>query len=111
MSGQVRRRTFLGSGAAVAALPCTARAQQDGRVRTIGVLTGFVEADQDAQARIHTFRQGLADLGWVEGRSLRIRVRWAGPNGADHQRHARDLVALAPAAILTTGMPTTLAMR
>ena len=48
----------------------------DGRVRRVGMALGNDEADPESQARFQTFGQRLADLGWVEGRNLRIDVRW-----------------------------------
>jgi putative ABC transport system substrate-binding protein len=80
-------------------------------VRRIGVLMGYAEADQEGQARFQAFRQGLADLGWIEGRNLRIDARWAGVDVARHRSHARELVALAPDAILAANTPTTQALR
>jgi ABC-type uncharacterized transport system substrate-binding protein len=104
----MRRRSFLTLlGGAAAAWPLAARAQQDGRVRRIGVLMSNVEADPEAQGWLQAFRRGLADLGWVEGRNLRIDVRWAGPDVAPQQRDARELVALAPDAILVNGTTAT----
>jgi putative tryptophan/tyrosine transport system substrate-binding protein len=80
-------------------------------VRRVGWLMPFDEADPEAQARFQAFSQGLADLGWVESRNLRIDVRWAGPDVARQQSLARELVALAPEAILVTGTSTTQALR
>jgi putative ABC transport system substrate-binding protein len=94
------RREFITLLGGAAAWPLAARAQQDGRVRRVGVLMPFAEANQEAQARFAAFRQGLADLGWVEGRNLRLDVRWAGPDVASQQSQARELVALTPEVIL-----------
>jgi putative ABC transport system substrate-binding protein len=108
----MRRREFIsGLGSATAAWPLAARAQQDGRMRRIGVLMGYAEADPEAQARIAAFRQGLADLGWVEGRNVRFDVRWTGGDDALQRSHASELVALAPDVILATNTPTALALR
>src|SRR5438477_12431336 len=93
------RREFIALGGAVA-WPIAARAQQDGRARRVGVLMGLTETDPEGQARVQAFRQGLADLGWAEGRNLRVDVRWAEPDGGRQQSYARELVALAPAGIL-----------
>ena len=108
----MERREFVTIlGGAAAAWPLAARAQQGGRVRRVGALMAFSEADPEGQARFQAFRQGLADLGWVEGRNVRIDVRWAGPDVARHQSHARELVALAPEAILVNGTTATQALR
>jgi putative ABC transport system substrate-binding protein len=108
----MQRRDFLTLlGGAAAAWPLAARAQQGERVRRVGVLMGFAEADPEAQARVQAFRQGLADRGWVEGRNLSIDVRWAGADTARRQDQARDLVALAPDVILVTSTTATQALR
>jgi putative ABC transport system substrate-binding protein len=108
----MRRREFITLlGGAAAAWPLTARAQQDGRVRRVGVLMAYAETDQEMQARFQAIRHGLADLGWVEGRNLRLDVRWAGADLARQQSHARELVALAPEAILASNTSTTQALQ
>src|SRR5437899_3236667 len=109
MTDRIRRREFITllGGSAATAWPLAARAQQDGRMRRAGVLMPYHDVDPEAQARIQRFRQGLADLGWVEGRNLRIDVRWAGVDIALQRSHARELVALAPEVILATNTPTT----
>jgi ABC-type uncharacterized transport system substrate-binding protein len=91
-----RRREFLGllAGAAVA-WPLAARAQQGERVRRIGVLNGRSRDDPEYQARMAAFQQALAQLGWTDGRNLRIDIRW-GTNADDLRRHAAELAALAP---------------
>src|SRR5262249_55581848 len=88
-----------------------ARAQQREPVRLVGVLMPFRETDQEAQARLQLFRQELTNLGWVEGRNLRIDVRWTGPDVASQRSHAYELIALTPDAILTNTTPVTLALR
>jgi putative ABC transport system substrate-binding protein len=98
----MKRRALLSGLGAATAWPVAARAQQDGRVRRVGVLTGNAEDDPEGQARIQSFRHALADLGWVADRNVHIDVRWAGADIARQERHARDLVAQAPEVILTT---------
>ena len=92
----IRRREFITLLGGAAAWPLVARAQQGDRVRRVGVLVPYVQADQEAQARGQAFRQTLADLGWVEGRNLRMDVRWAGTDIARQRSQARELVGLAP---------------
>jgi putative tryptophan/tyrosine transport system substrate-binding protein len=109
---KMQRRSFLTLlGGAAAACPIATRAQQDGRVRRVGALMAFPEADPEGQARVHIFQRGLADLGWVEGRNLHIDVRWTGADAARHQSDARELVALTPEVILASSTSTTLALR
>jgi putative tryptophan/tyrosine transport system substrate-binding protein len=80
-----------------------ARAQQSDRMRRIGVLNGQAANDPDAQANIAAFLQGLQQLGWTDGRNVRIDHRWAAGNPADIRKYAAELVALAPEVILATG--------
>jgi putative ABC transport system substrate-binding protein len=108
----MRRREFITFlGGAAAAWPIAASAQQDGRLRRVGVLLPNADTDPQGQARVQAFRQGLGDLGWVEGRNLRIDVRWAGSDVARQHSYARELAALAPEVILVNGTSTTQALR
>jgi putative ABC transport system substrate-binding protein len=107
----MRRREFITLLGGAAAWPVAARAQQDGRMRRVGVLISFLEADQEMQPRFQAFREGLAGLGWIEGRNLRLDVRWAGPDVARQREHARELVASSPEVILTTSTTITQAAR
>jgi len=107
----MRRRDFIAGLGGAAAWPLAARAQPNGRVRRIGVLIASSEIDQEAQARLQTFRQSLADLGWVEGHEVRIDVRWAGPDVAQQHVYARELIALTPDLLLTNATTATQALR
>src|SRR5262249_19135246 len=91
--------------------PLAARAQQDGRVRGVGVLMGFAQDDQESLARIGAFKQGLAAAGWIEGRNLSVDVRWASPNVARQREAARDLISLMPEVVLATSTTVTQALR
>jgi putative ABC transport system substrate-binding protein len=106
----MKRRAFLGalSGAAVA-WPLAARAQQPDRVRTVGLLIAAAADDPEFQGRIAALRQGLAQLGWSEGRNLRIDIRWATTNAELLRKHATELVALAPDVIVSASGTTTTA--
>jgi putative tryptophan/tyrosine transport system substrate-binding protein len=100
----MRRREFITLlGGAAAAWPLAGRAQQSDRMRRIGVLNGQAANDPDAQANIAAFLQGLQQLGWTDGRNVRIDHRWAAGNPADIRKYAAELVALAPDVILATG--------
>jgi putative tryptophan/tyrosine transport system substrate-binding protein len=105
----MRRRDFITliGGAAVGS-PLAALAQQPDRVRHIGVLMAAAAADPEYQARIGAFQQGLALLGWTDGRNARIDTRWA-TNADDIRRHAAELAALAPDVILAATGTTTVA--
>jgi ABC-type uncharacterized transport system substrate-binding protein len=98
----MNRRAFISLLGGAAAWPFAARAQRGERVRRIGVFTPGV-ADQDWQGRNAAFLQGLALLGWIDGRNVRIEYRW-GEGDAEHiRKHAAELVALAPDVILAGG--------
>ena len=98
----MRRREFMLLIGGAAAWPVAVRAQQSERLRRIGVLMNTT-ADADQQANVATFRQALQQLGWADGRNVRIDVRWAGGQPSEIRRHANELVALAPDVILATG--------
>jgi putative ABC transport system substrate-binding protein len=72
-------------------------------MRRIGVLTGIAVDDPETQARYAAFLQGLQQLGWVDGRNVRIDTRSAAGNAADTRKYAAELVALAPDVILAIG--------
>ncbi len=73
-----RRELIVTFGGAVAAWPLAARAQQGDRVRRIGVLMWLNENDPGAKSNLSAFTQALADLGWTEGRNVRMDLRWYG---------------------------------
>ncbi len=99
----MRRRAFLACpAAAIVCDPVTAWAQAN-RVRRVGVLSGYAEADAEGQMLLATFQQGLAGLGWIEGRNVHIDYRRAVGSPDAAAAHAADLVRLEPDVILTTG--------
>jgi len=102
----MRRREFIALlGGAVAAWPLTGRAQQSERTRRIGVLMNLTENDPETQARRAAFLQALQELGWSEGRNLKIDYRWGMGDPDRHRKNAVELVALAPDVILAHGSP------
>ena len=95
------RREFITLlGGAAAAWPLTARAQQPGRIRRVGVLMPFAADDQEGQARLLAFAQGLQQLGWAVGDNLQIDVRWGAGDADRNRRYAAELLALTPDVIL-----------
>jgi putative tryptophan/tyrosine transport system substrate-binding protein len=108
----MRRREFIcfiGSGAA--AWPLAALAQQSDRTRRIGVLSSLAETDVEAQAWDAAFRKRLGELGWIEGRNIRIDYRW-GAGSVDRMRlFARELVQLNPDALVSISTPATAALQ
>ena len=104
----MKRRAFItliGGAAAAASLswPRAARAQQGERMRRIGVLLNLAADDPETRARLAAFLQGLQELGWSEGRNLRIDYRWGVGDTDRHRQNAAELAALAPDVILAHG--------
>jgi putative ABC transport system substrate-binding protein len=100
----VKRRQFISLLGAAAALPLSARAQQQ-RMRRIAVLTSSDESDPEAQSWIAAFREGLSKLGWAEDRNVAIDIRWTKADAEMMKRSAKDLVALQPDLVLTNSTP------
>ena len=97
----MKRREFLTLlGGAAAGWPLAARAQQRERLRRIGVLMPSAADDPEFQARMTAFLQGLAQLGWLDGRNVRIDSRWGVADADRIRKYAAELVALAPDVIL-----------
>ncbi|HEV8553146.1 MAG TPA: ABC transporter substrate-binding protein [Casimicrobiaceae bacterium] len=103
----MKRRTFITLlGGAAVAWPIAVHAQQPAmRIRRIGALIGFAETDSYGQASAHAFRQGLEQLGWVEGRNIRVDYRFAAGDPALYKTYADELVGLRPDAILAGATP------
>jgi len=99
------RREFITLVASAAAWP--ARAQQAERMRRIGVLMAFSESNPDQRSLIDAFVQGLAQLGWIDGRNVQIDVRWAGSDVDRMRTLAKQLAELRPDAILGNSTPVT----
>jgi len=102
----MRRREFILALGGAAAWPLAARAQDGERVRRIGVLLPAPANDPDYQAWVGAFRQALQELGWIDGRSVRIDIHWATVNPAEIRKQAAKLAALAPDVILAPGTST-----
>ena len=99
----MRRRDFLAGVGGAVAWPMVARGQQPERMRRIGVIFGAAASDPDLQARLAAFLQVLQQLGWTEGRNIRIESRFGGGNADNIRKHAAELAALAPDVILANG--------
>jgi putative tryptophan/tyrosine transport system substrate-binding protein len=106
-----RRELVTLLGGAAVAWPLAARAQQPERMRRIGTLMNVAETDREAPARIAAFLAGLQQLGWTDGRNVRIDHRWAAGDAERYPRYAAELVALAPDVILATAGPSVVALR
>ena len=101
----MRRREFITllGGATAAGWPLSARAQQPERMRRIGVLMNLAKDDPESKSRLAALVQGLQQLGWSEGRNLRIDTRWGIGSADSFRGYAAELVALAPDAIIASG--------
>jgi putative ABC transport system substrate-binding protein len=108
----VTRRAFITliCGAA-AAWPLAAPAQQPERMRRIGVLMNLAADDAEGQARLAAFVHDLQQLGWTDGRNVRIDVRWVAGDARLFHRYADELLALAPDAILASATPSVQALQ
>jgi hypothetical protein len=100
----MKRRQFITLlGGATVAWPLAARAQQQGRVRRIGVLMNLAADDPEGQARLAALLQGLQEVGWVIGRNAQIDIRWGAGDAEQMRKQVTEMVALAPDVILATG--------
>ena len=107
----MRRRTFIAGLGSAAAWPLAVRAQRAEHVRRIGVLTQFDENDPEWKPRYSAFTQALADLGWTEGRNVRIDLRWGRGDINRSRALAQELVGLQPDIIVTNSTPATAALQ
>jgi putative ABC transport system substrate-binding protein len=98
----MRRRHVLSMIGGAVAWPLGARAQQAGRVRSMGVLLGAAPEEAQGRAIITALSQALQELGWVDGKTARIAYRGTS-NAEQLRKHARELVALAPDVLIATG--------
>ena len=78
-------------------------------MRRIGVLVASPADDAESQARVAAFKEGLAQLGWTEGRNVRIDTRWATTNADDLRKHAAELAASTPDVLVGASGTTTVA--
>jgi putative tryptophan/tyrosine transport system substrate-binding protein len=93
VSPNVQRREFITLvGGAAAAWPLAGRAQQGERMRRIGVLMAIAADDPQSQRRMTAFVQGLQELGWTDGRNIRIDTRWTAGDTDRMRKQAAELV-------------------
>jgi putative tryptophan/tyrosine transport system substrate-binding protein len=108
----MRRREFIAALGGAAAWPVVGRAQQSGGLRRIGVLMYVPENDPQGARFFAAFRQGLQELGWADGRNVRIDTRWTGGGDADlFRKYAAELVGLGPDVILAATTQALTALR
>src|SRR5262249_48633050 len=107
-----RRREFISALGSAGMWPLAARAQLPGdRVRRIGVLMSGDETDPVGKRNVSAFTQALADLGWTNGRNVRMELRWRGGDTDRTRALAQELVGLQPDIIVTSTTPTTVAVQ
>ena len=109
---RVRRREFIKviAASATGAFPLATLAQPE-RGRRIGVLTNLSENDPAGQRFVAAFRQGLQDLGWVDGGNARIDIRSGAGDRERYRKYAAELVAIAPDVILAATTDTVVALQ
>jgi putative ABC transport system substrate-binding protein len=107
---RIGRREFIAALGGAAAWPLAARAQGN-RVRRIGVLMPYDENDPAMKLRVSAFTQALADLGWTDGRNVRIDLRWWGDDINRMRAFAHELVGLQPDIIVTAAASPTAAVQ
>jgi putative ABC transport system substrate-binding protein len=100
----MRRRDFITLVGGAGAWPLAAQAQQAARMRRVGVLTALPQNDPEAQPRMTAFEAGLRELGWVEGRNLRLDYRWVS-DASQLRAQATELVGVAPDLIVAVSTP------
>jgi putative tryptophan/tyrosine transport system substrate-binding protein len=108
----MRRRDLVAIlGGTVAGWPLLARAQRADRVRTVGMLLGLPQQDPETIDRVKAFELGMRDLGWIEGRNVRIDYRFAGTSVESINKNVTELVQLAPDVIVANGSAIMAALR
>ena len=107
----MKRRTFIAGLGTAAAWPVALRAQPAERMRRIGVLMPYDENDPVVKPRVSAFTQALADLGWIDGRNVRMDFRWGGGDANRIRALAQELVGLQPDVILANTTPDTAALQ
>ena len=110
MSIWIRRQFIAALGSAVA-WPLAARSQQPQQMRRIAVSMGWNESDREAQSNLAAFVQELQQLGWTDGRNMRIDYRWSNGDVNRMQISSKELVGSAPDAILAHTTPVTAALQ
>jgi putative ABC transport system substrate-binding protein len=107
----VKRREFIAGLGSAAAWPVAAQAQQPGRLRQIGILWPADEHDPVRKLWMAAILQGLSELGWTEGRNLRIDVRWNPRTAEQIRMYAKELVDLQPDVLVTATVRLTQAVQ
>jgi putative ABC transport system substrate-binding protein len=107
----VRRRAFIAGIGSAAVWPLAGQAQQGDRVRRIGVLIPGDENDPSVKSRLSAFTQALADLGWTDGRNVRIELQWGEGDNNRIRALAQELASLQPDIIVAGGTSASVALQ
>ena len=99
----MQRRKLITGLAGAAVLPVAARAQRPERVPRIGVLMTLAADDLESNTRLDAFLQRIQQMGWINGRNVRIDVRWGAGDSSKSRKLAEELIALSPDVILANG--------
>jgi putative ABC transport system substrate-binding protein len=99
----MQRRQFIRLLGSAAVWPLAAHAQQPEPMRRIGILMNRSEDSAEGQARLAALRQSLQQLGWSEGRNVRIDVRWGEDKIDLERKYAAELIALSPDIVFASG--------
>ena len=103
MSICFRRREFIAALGGAAVWPLAAGAQQRARMRRIAVFLPSAANDPESMSRVAALLQGLQELGWTNGRNVRIEFRWGAGEGDQYRKIASELIALAPDVVVALG--------
>jgi putative tryptophan/tyrosine transport system substrate-binding protein len=108
---QMNRRALISLVGGAAAWPLAVRAQQTERVRRIGILFGgFSEADPEPRARIEAFTRQLQELSWIDGRNIKIDLRFGGGDDNRRRAYAEELIGSMPDVIVANSAPAVVAL-
>jgi putative tryptophan/tyrosine transport system substrate-binding protein len=107
----MRRREFITALGGAVAWPLTGSAQQKEGTPHIGVLLGLADGHPETRSRVKAFQKGLRDLGWVEGRNIRVDYRFASSDPNRAREYAAELVRLKPDVIVANSTPVLTALR
>ena len=106
----MKRRSFITLLGSAAAWPLSARAQHQQRLRRVGVLMGIAD-DAEGRLRAEAFRDGMRDLGWIEGRNVLFEYRWTEGHTEQIRAAAAELVAMQPDVLVSNSAPSAVALR
>jgi putative tryptophan/tyrosine transport system substrate-binding protein len=108
---RVNRRTFIAGIGSTAAWPISGHAQLRERMPTIGILMAFKENNAEAIAMLSRLLNSLETFGWVDGRTVRVEIRWTAGNPELMNAFAKELIELNPGLLLAGGNLTTAALQ